>query len=181
MPCEGMGKQYTHHGGKEWGGHTMRSPQGGLSTGKDRLKVVMWLRWGSDPASGHPGAQKRPLGRGPLPPWGVHLDAPGQQHCPPLCAPNMGTVKQGWSRGSIGKTYQGKGRVSREVRIGPAGRGRAQGGARPMGTAGYGGIGFKGRAAVCGERPMAPPAADSNATRCHAKPPPPPRKMQLAN
>ena len=50
--------------------------------------------------------------------------------------------------------HQGKGRVSREVRIGQAGRGRAQGGDRPMGAAAYGGKGFKGRAAVSGERPM---------------------------
>ena len=35
------------------------------------------------------------------------------------------------------------GRVSREVRIGQAGRGRAQGGERPMGAAAYGGKGFK--------------------------------------
>ena len=39
--------------------------------------------------------------------------------------------------GSVGTTYQGKGRVSREVNIGQAGTGRAQGGERPMGV-GYG-------------------------------------------
>ena len=37
---------------------------------------------------------------------------------------------------------------------GQAGRGRAQGGERPMGTAADGGKGFKGRAAVSGERPI---------------------------
>ena len=81
MPCEGVNTQYTHHGHK-WGvgGHMRRSPQGGLSAGTDRRKVVMCPRRGSDPASGHPRAQKPPLGRDPPPPvWGVHLDARGQQ------------------------------------------------------------------------------------------------------
>ena len=44
-----------------------------------------------------------------------------------------GAVKQGQSGGPVGATFQGKGRVGREVRIGRAGRGRAQGGERPMG------------------------------------------------
>ena len=35
------------------GGHMMRSPQGGLSMGKDARKVVMWGYRGNDPASGH--------------------------------------------------------------------------------------------------------------------------------
>ena len=42
----------------------------------------------------------------------------------------------------------------REVRIGQAGRGRAQGGERPIGATAYGGKGLKGRAAVSGERPI---------------------------
>ena len=61
-------------------------------------------------------------------------------------------VEQGMSRGSVGTTDQRKGRVCREVRI--RGRGRARGGERPMGTAAYAGKGFKGRAAVSGDRPV---------------------------
>ena len=58
----------------------MCSPQGGLSAPMDRWKVVMFPRRGSDPTSGHPRAQKPPLGRGsPLPALGVHLDTPGQR------------------------------------------------------------------------------------------------------
>ena len=45
--------------------------------------------------------------------------------------------------------------MSREVEIGQAGRGRALGVERLMGTAAaYGGKGFKGGAAVSGERPI---------------------------
>ena len=47
-------------------------------------------------------------------------------------------------------TYEQKGRVSREVKIGQGGRGRAQCGERPQGTAAYRGKGFEGRAAVSG-------------------------------
>ena len=44
--------------------------------------------------------------------------------------------------------------MSREVRIAQAGRGRAQWGERPMGTAAYGGGGSKKRTALSGERPI---------------------------
>ena len=60
-------------------------------------------------------------------------------------------VKQGKSRGSVGTTDQGKGKGSREGKIGQGGRGRAQGGERPMATATYGGKGTKGTA-VNGDR-----------------------------
>ena len=86
-------------------------------------------------------------------------------------------MKQGKSRGSVGTTYQGKGRVSREVRIGQGGRGRAQGGERPIGTAAYGGKRFKGKGSSKWQ--SAPPAADNNALRCHAKPPPPQGTMPV--
>ena len=56
------------------GGHMMRSPQGAVSVGKDRLKVVMCPCQGSDPTIGHPGPQKLPLGKV----WGVHFDVHGQ-------------------------------------------------------------------------------------------------------
>ena len=56
--------------------------------------------------------------------------------------------------GSVGTTYQGKGRVSREVKIGHTMRGRAQGGERLMGAAAYGGKGFKERAQVSGQSPV---------------------------
>ena len=41
-----------------------------------------------------------------------------------------------------------------EVRISQTGRSRALGGERPMGTATYGGKGFKERTRVTGERPI---------------------------
>ena len=56
--------------------------------------------------------------------------------------------------GHIGTTYQGKGRVCREVWIGQTQRVRALGGERPIGTATYGGKGFKERTRVSGERPI---------------------------
>ena len=99
----------------------------------------------------------------------VPLDAPGQRRGQLRSSGSTRhrAVKQGKYGGSVGTTSQGKGRGSREVRIGQAGGGRAQGGERPMGTAAYGGKGFKGTAAG-GQKP--PPAADSNTTRCHAEP-----------
>ena len=84
----------------------------------------------SNPASGHPGAQKPLLVRAPPPPVrSVHLDAPGQQRgqLPSSVWARHRAVKQGQSGGFVGTTYQGKGRVSRGARIGQAGRGRAQG------------------------------------------------------
>ena len=62
------------------GGHMTRSPQGGPSAGKDRQKVLMWTRWGSDPASGHPAAQQPPLGGGGWHKASVSI-------CLPLAAP----------------------------------------------------------------------------------------------
>ena len=50
-------------------------------------------------------------------------------------------VKHGESGGSVGTTFEGKGRGSREVRIGQAGIGRAQGvrgGGAPLPTEGKG-------------------------------------------
>ena len=49
---------------------------------------------------------------------------------------------------------QGKGTENREGKIGQGGRGRPQGGERPMGTTAYGGKGSKGRARVSGDRPI---------------------------
>ena len=70
----------------------MRSPQGGLSAGMDRRKAALCPRWGSDPASGHPSAQKPPLGSSPSPvgvPTWTHLaKANDEGSCPPLCGPN---------------------------------------------------------------------------------------------
>ena len=53
--------------------------------------------------------------------------------------------------GSVGTTHQGKRKVSRKVRVGQARRGHRE---RPMGTATYGGKGFKGRARVSGKAPI---------------------------
>ena len=61
----------------------MRSPQGGLSAGMDRRKVVTCPRGGSEPASGHPRAQTAAARRGAPTPHrrygGAHSDAPGQR------------------------------------------------------------------------------------------------------
>ena len=53
---------------------------------------------------------------------------------------------------AYGVKGQGKGKGSREGRLGQGGRGRSEGGERPMGTTAYGGKGSKGRA-VNGDRP----------------------------
>ena len=83
---------------------------------------------GKDPASGHPRAQKPPLGRGPsLLAQNGRLDAPGQQRrqLPPYVWTRHREVKQGKSGGSVGTTYQGRGKGSRE---GINGQGRVLGG-----------------------------------------------------
>ena len=75
----------------------MRSPQGGLSRGEDKLKVVMCPPWGSDPTSGHPGAQERHWGQVPNRRYGVSTWAHlmnGEGSCPPLCGTHT-AVKQG--------------------------------------------------------------------------------------
>ena len=129
----------------------MRSSQGGPSVGLDRQKVVMCPRRRKDPASGHPRAQKPPLGRSPSPPvW-----SPSQRRgtLPSSVWTRHRAVKQGKSGGSVGTTDQGKGKGSREREIGQDGRGRTQGGERLMDTTAYGGNGSKGRA-VNGGRPI---------------------------
>ena len=76
-------------------------------------------------------------------------------------------VKQGQSEGFVCTNSQGKGRVG-EVRVGQAGRGRAQGGERPPADE-------KGQRKGQGEMARgheAPPASDSNPRRHHATPPP---------
>ena len=106
----------------------------------------------------------------------AHLRGLYGEHFPP--APQTqnthGAVKQGRSRGSVGTTSQGKGRVNGEVRAGQAFRARAQGGERPMGTAAYGGKGFEGRAAESGERRIGAESCrqQHNLVSCHPPPPP---------
>ena len=66
----------------------MCSPQGGLSMGKGRFKVVMSSCQGSGPASGNTRAQQPQLGRvTPLP----HL-ANGKGRCPRLCGLHWHTL-----------------------------------------------------------------------------------------
>ena len=116
----------------------------------------MCPRRGIDPASGHPRAQKPPLGRGPSPPvWDGRLDATGQRRgkLPSSAWTQHRAVKQGKSGGSVGTTDQGKGKGSREGKTGQGGGGRTRGGERPGGTTAYGGKGSKGRAAN-GDRPI---------------------------
>ena len=123
-----------------------------------------------------------PLNPPPPPPvGGVHLSAPGQRRgqLPSSVWIQHRAVKQGQSGGSVGTTSQGKGRGSREVRIGQAGRGRAQGGERPMGAAADGGKEFKGREAVSGERLIGAASCrqQHNQVSCH---PPHPRTLLMA-
>ena len=125
----------------------MRSPKVGISAGIWRQEVVMRARRGKDPASGHPRALKPLLGRGTsLPAWDGRLDAPGQRRrqLPSSVWIRHREVKLGKSRGSVGTTDQGKekgrsgerpmgttgyggkgqgkGKGSREGRIGKGGR-----------------------------------------------------------
>ena len=150
---------------------------------------------GKDPTSGHPRSQKPALGRGPsLPVWDDRLDAPGQQQLPSSMWTRHGAVNRGKSRGSVGTTYQGKGKGrsgerpvdttayggkgqgkgkgSREGRIGQGGRGRTRGGERPMGTTAYGGKGSKGRAAN-GDRPIGAASCRREHTMASCQTPPP--------
>ena len=110
---------------------------------------------------------------------GVHLDAPGQRRgqLPSSVWTRHRAVKQGQSGGTAGTTSQGKGTVSREVRIGQGGRGRAQGGGRPKGTTADEGEGFKGRAAVSGERPMGAASCRQQHNHVSCQPPPPKKKQ----
>ena len=55
---------------------------------------------------------------------------------------------------AYGGKGQGKGKGRGEGQLGQGGRGRSQGGEKPMGTTAYGGKGSKGRAAN-GDRPIA--------------------------
>ena len=91
----------------------------------------------------------RPLGFPPPPPtpvplkWGVHSDAPGQRRGP---LPSSVWTETGTVRGlrwhNLPREREGVwGGEDRPDR----GRGRARGGERPMGTAAYGGRGFKGK------------------------------------
>ena len=118
----------------------MRSPQGGLNTGKGKLKVLMCPVVGeSSPTAG----------MGCLP-------GPGQQRglLPSSVCTKHRAVRQGYPRDSVGTTYRGIRREGRQVRVGKAGRSRALGGERPMGTAACRGKGFKERTRVSGEGPM---------------------------
>ena len=133
VPRVGTETQHTHHGHKGGGrGYMMCSPQG-LSAGMDRQKVVMYPSWAKDPASGHPRAQKPPLGTSP-PAWDDRLDARGQRQgqLPSSVWTRHRGVKQGKSRAPLAQLTKGK--ESREGKIGQGGRGRTQGGERPMGT-----------------------------------------------
>ena len=83
-------------------------------------------------------------------------------------------LTQGKSGGSVGPTSR------REVRIGQGGRGWAEGSERPMGTAACGGKGFKGRAAVSGERPIGAASCRQQHNQMSCYPPsPPPRCRRL--
>ena len=66
---------------------------------------------------------------------------------------------------------EGKARVSGEVRIGQAGRGRALGGERPMGAAASGGRGFKERARVSGEMPIGAGGCRQQHNQASCRPP----------
>ena len=86
---------------------------------------------------------------------GMTACAPGQWQGQLPCSvwTQHRAVKQGKSGGSVGTTDQGKGKGSREGKIGQGGRGRTQGGNRLMGITADRGKGSKGRAAN-GNRPI---------------------------
>ena len=102
---------------------------------------------------------------------GCTRTADNRRRSPP---PPHRALKPGQSGGSVGTTSEGKGGVSREVRIGRGGRGRAQGCGRLMGTAAYGGKGFRGRAAVSGDRPIGAASCRQQHNQASCQPPPPP-------
>ena len=144
-PCharEGTHKTYTR-GAVGRVGHMMHSPQRGLREGTDRWKVVMCPRQGRDPASRLGPKSRRwggfPYHRNGVPTW-THL-ANERWQLPSFVWTRQRAGKRGQSGGSVGTTYQGKGRVNGKVGIGQAPRGRAQGGKRLMGAATYGGTG----------------------------------------
>ena len=138
------------------------------------------LGGGGDPASGHPGAQQPPLGRAPPPSVrGVHLDAPGQRRgpLPSSVWTRHRAVNQGQSGGSVGTTFQGKGRVSRDVRVAGSkqGEGGHKGGrGRWAPLPADGGKGFKERARVSGEGPMGAARCRQQYNPVSCQPPPPP-------
>ena len=101
------------------------------------------------------------------------LDGAGVQEGAQPPPPPHPAVKQGKSGGSFGTTYQGKGKGNGKGKIGSGGRGRTQGGERPMGATAYGEKGSKGRT-VSGDRLIGSPAADQNTPRCNTNAPPPP-------
>ena len=116
--------------------------------------------------------------------WGVvphrrDLDAPGHWRgpLPSSVQTRHGAVKPGKSGGSVGTTSQGEGRGSREGKIGQGGRGRTQGGERPMGTAPCGGNRFKGRGRVSSKRPIGAAGCRRQHNRASCQPPlPAPRQ-----
>ena len=179
MPCKGMDTQNIRRVPK-WGcgmvGHMIRSPQGTLSAGKDRRKVVMCPRRGSHPASGYPGIQEPASGEGSPTTAGMGYPlghtSPTARAVALLCVVLTQSCETGTLQGSVDTTYQGKGMVSKEIRIGQVGRGRAQGGERLMGAATYGGKGLGERAKVSGLRPIC--ATSSRQQHNHASCQPPP-------
>ena len=170
-PCVGKGTQHAqqrHEG--EGRGFVLHSPKEGLSVGIWRRKVVMCRceemtckRTSQGPTAA---VGERFLTAG----LGWRLDAPCQRRrqLPSSVWTRRREMKQGKSGGSVSTTDQGngkgrsgeklmgttayggkgqgKGKGSREGRIGQGGRGRSQGGEKPMGTTAYGGKGSKGRA-----------------------------------
>ena len=74
---------------------------------------------------------------------------------------------------ACGGKGQGKEKGSGEGRIGQGGRGRTQGGERPMGTTSYGGKGSKGRAAN-GDRPVGAASCRREYTKATCQTPSPP-------
>ena len=131
-----------------------------ITRSPDWIPSLPWLRTGS-----------------PLPLLGAHLDAPGQRRrqLPSPVWTRHRAVKQGKSGASVGTTSQGKGKGSREGKIGQGGRGRTPGGERPMGTTACGGKGSKGRA-VSGDRPIGAASCRPKHTIASCQPPPTPQE-----
>ena len=88
---------------------------------------------------------------------------------PPPCGPTQSSETGKFGR-SVGTTYQGKGKGSREGKIGQGGRGRTQGGERVMSTTASGGKGSKGRA-VSSDRPIGAASCRPKHTMASCQPP----------
>ena len=149
-----------------------------LCAGKDSRKVVVCPRWGSDPASGHPWPKSHCWGFPPLV-WGVHLDARCQRRGQ-WPSSTWSAVNHRQCGGSLGITYQEKGLVNREIRMGQVGR-ETQVGERRWALPHLKGKGSREGQGQVATSQWSPSAANNLTTKCHADPLPPLFKAPLCH